>query len=536
MVLRHLRFKEVERTLWIDALCINQDDVDERTEQVQKMRRIYSLADQVLAWLGEAADGSDEAIPAIEDIAAKLSGRPIATISLQELREIGIQPEAINWTAIWKLCERPYWSRVWIIQELMSYHPNAKHLFGCGKQWLSKSAMQTFWMWLQFLNGISFVLEGGEVLDPARIKGERGNPPAWHMIITGQMFHDTPDGSLDAPWTPQSLPWLLTSTRSFQATDQRDKIYALLGISTSDGELIPDYSKTTEAVLIDYINHSISKEQNLRCLLGNKLRPCMSTGPSWVPDLYGEEAKGMAWGYDPDNWNKFRPAGDSKSLISFDGSMGRLKVKGFRLGVLVDTVGPFLSNIKFAIRMDLGEGSEASQVGVGIYPHLDRFRQFWPHMPAHLQAVLWRTLVLDQDFEAYPDPTTPAPPELGDMFQILLGFRSVPDDDDDFDAPGYHLRARRYCRRLEMSLEQAIYDRCFFWSDTGWMGLGCFGARPGDVAVVLFGGPLCFVLRPCEGETEFKLVGDAYVHGAMRGDWFETQIVQGRPVEEFVLG
>lgn len=68
------------------------------------------------------------------------------------------------------------------------------------------------------------------------------------------------------------------------------------------------------------------------------------------------------------------------------------------------------------------------------------------------------------------------------------------------------------------------------------MGLGCFGARPGDVVVVLFGGPLCFVLRPCEGETEYKLVGDAYVHGAMRGDWFETQIVQGRPVEEFVLG
>ena len=47
--------------VWIDALCINQDDVEERGHQVNLMAQVYSLAEQVVIWLGEGCAETDTA-------------------------------------------------------------------------------------------------------------------------------------------------------------------------------------------------------------------------------------------------------------------------------------------------------------------------------------------------------------------------------------------------------------------------------------------------------------------------------------------
>ncbi|KAF8859326.1 heterokaryon incompatibility, partial [Acephala macrosclerotiorum] len=51
--LRRLRYKEKWRLVWIDAICVNQEDLDERSQQVMLMRNIYSPARRVIVWLGE---------------------------------------------------------------------------------------------------------------------------------------------------------------------------------------------------------------------------------------------------------------------------------------------------------------------------------------------------------------------------------------------------------------------------------------------------------------------------------------------------
>src|SRR6266576_2594252 len=49
----HLRSQDIDRILWVDAVCINQDDLNERSVQVQRMRNIYASARTILAWTGE---------------------------------------------------------------------------------------------------------------------------------------------------------------------------------------------------------------------------------------------------------------------------------------------------------------------------------------------------------------------------------------------------------------------------------------------------------------------------------------------------
>lgn len=54
---RHLRYMDRPRRLWVDAVCINQDDLEERSTQVLRMGPIYSRAQRVLAWIGPALEG-----------------------------------------------------------------------------------------------------------------------------------------------------------------------------------------------------------------------------------------------------------------------------------------------------------------------------------------------------------------------------------------------------------------------------------------------------------------------------------------------
>jgi hypothetical protein len=65
--LRYLQWKETSRLLWADAICISQDDVLERSQQVQMMRNIFEGAEQVLVWLGEANADSSLAVRLVNE-------------------------------------------------------------------------------------------------------------------------------------------------------------------------------------------------------------------------------------------------------------------------------------------------------------------------------------------------------------------------------------------------------------------------------------------------------------------------------------
>jgi Heterokaryon incompatibility protein (HET) len=114
--LRHLRRTDDIRTLWIDALCINQADAPEKSDQVREMMKIYANADRVIVWLGEEADDSYMAIKAIEMLNHEESREALFNcqhehVCLSQLTKL--------YNALICLYERPWFSRVWIWQEVM---------------------------------------------------------------------------------------------------------------------------------------------------------------------------------------------------------------------------------------------------------------------------------------------------------------------------------------------------------------------------------------------------------------------------------
>ena len=64
--LRYLRDEREGRTLWVDALCIDQGNVRERNQQVNRMRAIYAGAERSVIWMGEEGDGSERVFDAVE--------------------------------------------------------------------------------------------------------------------------------------------------------------------------------------------------------------------------------------------------------------------------------------------------------------------------------------------------------------------------------------------------------------------------------------------------------------------------------------
>ncbi|KAM3075272.1 hypothetical protein ACMFMF_005950 [Clarireedia jacksonii] len=114
--LNTLRLRSRSRQIWVDALCINQEDFDERNAQVALMSQIYAKADQVVVWLGKAERDYWGAMVLLEDLGnLETSGKDLSKLVIDH----ATIRHSKFWTELSLLCHRPYWQRLWIIQEVV---------------------------------------------------------------------------------------------------------------------------------------------------------------------------------------------------------------------------------------------------------------------------------------------------------------------------------------------------------------------------------------------------------------------------------
>lgn len=320
--------------IWIDAICINQEDNDEKGRQVGMMGEIYRKATEVVAWLGPSAGGSDALTDCLNALGARAEtcGLPDQLTSCMERwHEMTtdsaplVNPGEIIWKtsldgielpvsllAIERLLHsisgfkpskhllppanlhhffrRAWWSRVWVLQEITV----AKIVqFACGKKRITRTRFQAAF---SAYYGLSSALQ-------SRLRQQQSLTPYQSSIssLASHRVHVMSFMSRADQLQKFPLVALLRVTRvgpilhlgedgtqHLDSTDPRDKIFALLGIA-QDREVLeelgvyPDYTKsrnevytTTASALLRRGYISILSE----CCLGRGSKNL----PSWVPD------------------------------------------------------------------------------------------------------------------------------------------------------------------------------------------------------------------------------------------------------------
>ncbi|KAI0429017.1 heterokaryon incompatibility protein-domain-containing protein [Xylaria sp. FL1042] len=212
-------------SFWIDAICIDQSNVHERNHQVGLMKHIYANATKVYVWLGREAESSDIAMRFVTAQASK----PLRP------RGPGYYP---LWTrqqgeALHTLCERLYWRRMWIIQELL--HAEDITVW-CGSLHFSWGDIEKLYLKLKIVEDSQWF---------AHHEFHMRVMQSSAAVMIWQRAHwrhpDTP--------VPR-LPTLIKIFRDWQCTDLRDKVFALSGMATEESAVAPNYALTVREVYL----------------------------------------------------------------------------------------------------------------------------------------------------------------------------------------------------------------------------------------------------------------------------------------------
>ena len=225
--LKVLRRKGESRTLWVDAICINQKDVNEKNHQIPMMPTVYGEAERVCVWLGDASDESDMAIEFMKDIMKDLwKFDDLCKPRFQDGRETGPY-----WKALFSLIMRPWFSRRWIVQEIALAKDG---MIYCGPKTIS---------WRQFSDAVSLFVEVetathrlSEIMKETEIANHIpgffdhvGNLSATLLIdTTNFLFRRLPNGEKE---DLLSLEYLVSRLSIFKTSESHDAVYSLLAIA-----------------------------------------------------------------------------------------------------------------------------------------------------------------------------------------------------------------------------------------------------------------------------------------------------------------
>ncbi|KAH4819945.1 hypothetical protein HBI38_023360 [Parastagonospora nodorum] len=574
MLIRHNLYdalKELRRAscgkhlfIWVDAICINQNDDTEKQEQVMKMASIYHNSKSVCIWLG-----TDTTESRVSDRAMQFIPRAINPNNYQALLS---EPEYIpQWASLFELLRWSWFSRRWVIQELALARYATVH---CGSHTIN---------WEDFHNAIaifcaSFDVLKGRLREYFRAHFHQRNKyldSAFEIEqfgakllvdITSDLFRKESDGQYDSTI---NLETLVCSLSNFDTSDPRDTINAFLNIckeSNSSNKIghhtlpKPDYSKDLLQVYREFVKYVVdtSKSLNIICRYWalperetkTPTTPRLVQLPTWIllvddsafgrgeevyhgrkaadslvglPGASQYNASGSGWlKKDPQVIFPEDPAPIEDEILGGDGSnhsvhKATLIVTGVAIGIVSFRNQPFAD---------------------GVIPR-DCLEKLGWNFDWKAKAVkevpdqLWRTLVADRGPKGQAKPKTY---RLACQHCLVSLTRNG------------HMNIKEVLRKTEDSnytkdyLERVLavtWDRSFIEglpilpeqpsiasegrrSSAGagkkLVGLGPRKTQEGDIIAILYGCSVPVILRPVTGTQDHEFVGEAYIHGKMDGE------------------
>lgn len=501
------------RVLWIDAICINQgagqSDLAERSHQVRLMSRIFSSATSVVAYLGESYPGLYEAI---EFLTVAADGQQSYVDWLTNSADCNISQIC---QALIPFFNRPWWSRVWTIQEHVVAH---KASFQFGRLEIDFDIVR---------RGINNIFESTIQSPSAYAKLD---PISKESLSTAY----TKLSTLSLPDTRESLLNALGAFRNRSSGDPRDKIYSLMGLFHESDQVVNiDYTIPTEHLFKDFTLAWIQKHQNLEVLghLHDPARRVHKDMPSFAID----------WSYQP----SLQSIGVShhRSIIqneAFDACKGSKAIWHLEPAGHVRANGFIFDSIEaIGAKRVLEFGSSwATNISSTLPDIVDMAIQRGGDSDQTLMAI-WLTLCMECKLE-------------GGAFSRLRSEdekRTLSEWWDNILEPTAPTAPRAEteglfsdAKSIGTTMWTASLERSFIFTKGGHMGLAPDWCRPGDAIAIMGGGAVPMVLRPVvevvgqRGDTPvFEVIGEAYVHGVMDGQAFEDNGRTGGDFDDIYL-
>ncbi|KAL8935792.1 MAG: hypothetical protein Q9211_004508 [Gyalolechia sp. 1 TL-2023] len=504
--LQYLRRTDSVVNLWIDQICINQTDLEEKAQQVILMSKIYQRAWSTIVWLGEEADNSTKAHETLVAVKIALQYHTAEEApSMEDLGRLDLpSPSSQAWQDLSKLMSRPWFRRLWIIQEAVLSHDVR---FLCGRRCIPWNDMSLFAICMADNNLESLLSIGGS--------GER------EESMSGINRIRMIDRMIGYEWSfprQSALLSVLVEGRGSQATDARDKVFGIVGLTATT--LRPDYTLTVKAVYTaaarKILDANSSVLIDLLCCVDHEQPPMES--PSWVPD-WNSPLQATSLGYNGSSRGIYQATKYPKPKWSFHPNNASLNISGF----CFDTIHSISMLAETDLKDLLVQGSPTSQF---ILECVDRITQHCDecYHDGNLFTAFWKTLVAGKDHSRFQK----APPEYADIFALLFdtatgrspSFSSYQPTNPKRKLTLANLEVRRpshIYRQMQVAYQAALQGRRFGITERGAMGLFPRGTRVGDRVCVLEGGHVPFVLRGREQGTGYRLVGECYQHSAMDG-------------------
>jgi len=269
-----IRFKDGNRLLWADALCINHSDMDERNAQVAIMRDIYEKAQRVLVWLGEESEASNRGLDFMErlvkacpqDMLLELQKSVLHHNPIELLKRANVSPNEKDVRAFLSILQRPWFRRVWVVQEVAM---SRNSLLLCGAKTFD---------WSDLFSTIRFILATKLTtgVDISFLDYPNFIDRAHRDVVAG---------------SETRLLTVLFRHRRFLATDLKDKVFGLSGILYGL-TILPDYRRSVGDIYKSVAASIIAQDRNLELLSISKVSPQSKMNPndtvpglpSWVPD------------------------------------------------------------------------------------------------------------------------------------------------------------------------------------------------------------------------------------------------------------
>ncbi|KAF5253436.1 hypothetical protein FANTH_1671 [Fusarium anthophilum] len=518
--LKYLRHRTKQRTLWIDALCINQIDIGERNSQVQLMGRIYREARQVISWLGERVEGAERAYK----IMSETKNCELTTAWFRERlsdSNTTVQRQEVLSLATLLSLKVEYWCRVWITQEVA----------------LAKKGVIQFDEYTVDYTDVRRFSEAFRdylKVDAVSLTQRFG---ADSYAILRDLALEILLSDIQTSGAENTLLNILRRNRHKNATDLRDKVYALIGLSdlhlSSHPGLQIDYSESRtilnvytgvvqaivdETSQLDIICESTGRQVSLSDS-GSEVHAEM---PSWVPD-WRCEAQSIPFQDDP----TIRAAKSSPAAVGFSPSGDILIAAGFCVGTIAQVAETLPSYESVPSEAKLAEIVSIAQswyklarkVQVGT---LDLDKLFNHTVLYGISEELVRFLGLtDDESREWSGPS-----------EISASLESSMTESQRRDTiiTGFYRRAAGSAFIL---IDPVDKDRDTDISTLPLMGLGFPRIQQGDKVCILLGCKLPVVIRPTN--SGYIYVSALYIESLMRGEAMDGLEERRYEMESFNL-